>query len=291
MASDAMMHALFGSFEGLTGGDVISNAGNMMLQGEGNWQYIVKDMPIMSDLNSILKKWPKDHVEALNDCVNLLTQSAVGVNPQSITDALVAIMDACGDDAQTARECALLIARIINCPSSQIDKIYFDELGVTGIEASKMTPLQIAERYARYKRRRQTPLTGWMYSEEGKQAVEGKYKEKANKKAKESLNTVTDSQDRVAMQQWREEHKATLAKVKAINKLKTENEDAADDALYVLEHTPEYERYEIINDYRNDISDLTKEWLQAETPVDRERAVNAMLKLKQEMIEELKAIK
>ena len=291
MMSDAMTHALVGSFEGLTGGDVISNAGNMMLQGEGNWQNIVKDMPIVSDLSSILRKWPKDHVEALNDCANLLTQSAIGVNPQSITDALVAIMDVCGDDAQTSRECALLIARIINCPPSQLDKIYFDELSATGMEASKMTPQQIAERYARYKRRRQTPLTGWMYSEEGKQAVEDKNKEKAYKKAKESLSSVTDGKDREAMKKWQEEYKATLAKVKAINILKTENEDAAADALDSLERTPEYERYEIMNDYRNDISDLTKEWLQAGTPADRERALRAMIKLKQERIKELDAVK
>ena len=291
MTSDAMTHALVGSFEGLTGGDVISNAGNMILQGEGNWLNIFKDMPIATDLGNIVKKWPKDHVEALNDCVNLLTQSAVGVNPQSITDALVAIMDYCGDDAQTSRECALLMARIINCPPSQLDKIYFDELSATGMEASKMTPNQIAARYARYKRRRQAPLTGWMYSEEGKQAVEDKNKDKAYKKAKEILGTATDSKDRENMKKWQEERKATLAKVKAINIRKTENEEAAEDALDSLERTPEYERYEIMNSYRNDISDLTKEWLQAKTLADRERALKAMFKVKQEMSERLKAVK
>ena len=70
-----------------------SQAGNMALQGEGNWATVTKDMPLVSDLSDILKTFPKDNVEALNDCVNLLTQSAVGVNPQSITDAMVAIMD------------------------------------------------------------------------------------------------------------------------------------------------------------------------------------------------------
>ena len=93
------------------------------------------------------------------------------------------------------------------------------------------------------------------------------------------------------MKKWQEEYKATLAKVKAINILKTENEDAAADALDSLERTPEYERYEIMNDYRNDISDLTKEWLQAGTPADRERALRAMIKLKQERIKELDAVK
>lgn len=58
----------------------------------------------------------------MNDIANLLVQSTVGVNPQSLTDAVVAVMDYCGDDAETSRECALLMARVLNCPQSQLDK-------------------------------------------------------------------------------------------------------------------------------------------------------------------------
>ena len=291
MLNDAMTHALFGSFEGLTGGDLISNAGNMAIQGDGNLAYLVKDMPAVSDLINILQTWPKDKVEAINDCLNLLTQSAVGVNPQSVTDALVAILDYCGDDAQTSKECALLISRIINCPPSQIDKIYFDELGVDGVTASKMTPSQIAKRYARYKRMRQAPLTGWMYSDDERKTVEGKYSDKANKKAKETLDKMTDGSYRGELDKWREEYKQTAARVKEINRLKSEDEDAADDALDKLEDTPEYMRYEVINDYKRDISGLTKEWLQASTPEERGDAAKAMLQLKQQLVNDLKDTK
>ena len=55
MTDDALTHALFGSLEGLTSGDVLSQAGNMALQGEGNWATVTKDMPLVSDLSDILR--------------------------------------------------------------------------------------------------------------------------------------------------------------------------------------------------------------------------------------------
>ena len=116
-----------------------------------------KGNALAGDLATIYRKMGKDNVAAMNDVVNLLAQSALGVNPQSLTDAVVAVIDACGDDANSQRECALLISRVINCPQSQLDKIYFDELGASGDEASRMTPQEIAERYARYKTRRNAP--------------------------------------------------------------------------------------------------------------------------------------
>ena len=185
MWHDIFCHTMFGNIEGITGGDVISAVGNDIVQGKGLSSYsATKDMPLASDLESIYKKWNKDKVAAMNDVVNLLVQSGVGVNPQSLTDAVVAIMDYCGDDARTSRECALLITRIINCPQSQIDKIYFDEIRASAKEAGKMTPAQIAERYARYKMRRNAPLTGWAYTEAERDILIAKQKDKMLKDAK-----------------------------------------------------------------------------------------------------------
>ena len=266
MTDDALTHALFGSLEGLTSGDVLSQAGNMALQGEGNWATVTKDMPLVSDLSDILKTFPKDNVEALNDCVNLLTQSAVGVNPQSITDAMVAIMDYCGDDAQTSRECALLMARILNCPQSQLDKIYFDELSASGVEASKMTPSQIAERFARYKRHRSAPLTGWMYSDASIADKDGKRKETVYKKARENFKAAASKSNKEELEQWKAEYKETAAKLSAIKKLREQDEDEADEQMDALENTPEYDRYLIMKDYNSDetsakLSFIEKIWL------------------------------
>lgn len=288
MWDDVFTHTMFGSIEGLTGGDVYSNTLNAWAKGEKITPWVAsKDMPLSSDLENIWSKWNTDEVSAMNDVINLLVQSAVGVNPQSLTDAVVAIMDVCGDDAQTSRECALLMTRIINCPQSQLDKIYFDELGTTGEEASQMTPYEIAERYARYKVRRGAPLTGWAYGNEQREKVMDKYREKSNTLAKERLTRETDTQASPNMTQWLEEFKATEDRVSDIKKVKSRDEDRYYELLDELEATPEFSRYEIIRAYKHDVDELTKEWLNARTAAQRDSCSQAILTLKREMVREL----
>ncbi len=287
MWQDVWNHTMFGSIEGLTGGDVMSAAGNMWVSGEGNPQYLTKDMPLASDVLSILKKMDKDQVSAMNDVINLLVQSTVGVNPQSLTDAVVAVMDYCGDDAETSRECALLRARVLNCPQSQLDKIYFDELDASGEEASQMTPSEIAERYARYKVRRGAPLTGWAYGNEQREKLMDKYRDRSNTLAKERLTRETDKQASQSMAQWLEEFEATKDRVSEIKKVKSRDEDRYYELLDELEITPEYDRYEIIKDYKRDVDALTKEWLKATTPAQRDSCVQAIIGLKSDMVREL----
>lgn len=288
MWDDVFTHTMFGSIEGLTGGDVYSNTLNAWAKGEKITPWVAsKDMPLSSDLANIWSKWNTDEVSAMNDVINLLVQSAVGVNPQSLTDAVVAIMDVCGDDAQTSRECALLMTRIINCPQSQLDKIYFDELGTTGEEASQMTPYEIAERYARYKVRRGAPLTGWAYGNEQREKVMDKYREKSNTLAKERLTRETDTQASPNMTQWLEEFKATEDRVSDIKKVKSRDEDRYYQLLDELEATPEFSRYEIIRAYKHDVDELTKEWLNARTAAQRDSCSQAILTLKREMVREL----
>lgn len=56
--------------------------------------------------------------------------------------------------------------RIINAPQSQIDKLYWDEIDLSGEQASKLTPQQLAQRYAEYKVKRGTPLAPWLWDDE-----------------------------------------------------------------------------------------------------------------------------
>ncbi len=286
---DIWSHTMFGWTEGLTGGDAYSAAGNQLAKGEKlSARGVTKEMPVAQDLLTIWDKMGYDKVAGWNDVVNLLAQSALGVNPQSLTDAVVAVIDACGDDANSQRECALLISRVINCPQSQLDKIYFDELGASGDEASRMTPLEIAERYARYKTRRNAPLTGWMYSDEGREKQMEKHRKKSKTLAKERLGRQTNKQASPNIGEWLEEYKVTEARLTALRKLKERDEDAYYDQLAALEQTPEYERYEIIKSYKHDIEEATREWLQAETPAQRDELARAIVGLKKSMVEELR---
>ena len=183
---DIFAHSYFGSLEGLTGGDVISQVLGSYLAGNLNPNSMDKDMPLTSDLAVAFRKFTKGDTDAsLSDMINLIVQSGIGVNPQSITDSVLAIMDACGDDPALANEATIFIARILQVPQSQIDKLYFDEVGLMGSGLSKYTPAQLAERYARYKVKRGHFSTPWAWDDD---VNVGKAITQANSEIKERTN-------------------------------------------------------------------------------------------------------
>ncbi|MDE6481035.1 MAG: hypothetical protein K2L45_12290 [Muribaculaceae bacterium] len=287
MWDDVLNHSMFGSVEGLTGGDVMSAAGEMWMNGEGNPEQLTKDMPLASDVASILRKMDKDYVSAMNNVVNLLVQSGLGFNPQSLTDAAVAVMDYCGEDAQTSRECALLISRIINCPQSQTDKIYFDEIDATGEEAATMTPEEIAERYAEYKLRRNAPLTGWAYDEEGRKKAMDKQRRKAESKMKERLT------GRLATERTRElleGFEEVSEKEKELNRLKKSDREAYRRGRKELREGTDMRRHNRVKRYNHDIKRLTEKWMNAKTPQEADSIARAMLNARERMLIDVDSI-
>lgn len=285
MWDDVINHTMFGSIEGLTGGDVMSSAGQMALNGEAaNWSYLVKDMPLASDLAAILQKMPKDKVAAMNDVVNLLVQSGVGVNPQSLTDAVVAIMDYCGDDAETSRECALLIARIINCPQSQTDKIYFDELGATAAEASKMTPTEIAERYAEYKIHRGAPLTGWAYSEEARDSVKTAQQNRVLTKAKEKMSNRMETE---ATKQLLSTYDEVSKQQTELSKLKKTDRAAYREGMKQLRQKYNMREHGRMKRYKHDMKQLTEKYLRSKNAEERDSLVRVMTATRDKLLDDI----
>lgn len=285
MWDDVINHTMFGSIDGLTGGDVMSSAGQMALNGEAaNWSYLVKDMPLASDLAAILQKMPKDKVAAMNDVVNLLVQSGVGVNPQSLTDAVVAIMDYCGDDAETSRECALLIARIINCPQSQTDKIYFDELGATAAEASKMTPAEIAERYAEYKIHRGAPLTGWAYSEEARDSVKTAQQNRVLTKAKEKMSNRMETE---ATKQLLSTYDEVSKQQTELSKLKKTDRTAYREGMKQLRQKYNMREHGRMKRYKHDIKQLTEKYLRCKSAEERDSLVRVMTTTRDKLLDDI----
>lgn len=285
MWDDVINHTMFGSIEGLTGGDVMSSAGQMALNGEAaNWSYLVKDMPLASDLAAILQKMPKDKVAAMNDVVNLLVQSGVGVNPQSLTDAVVAIMDYCGDDAETSRECALLIARIINCPQSQTDKIYFDELGATAAEASNMTPAEIAERYAEYKIHRGAPLTGWAYSEEARDSVKTAQQNRVLTKAKEKMSNRMETE---ATKQLLSTYDEVSKLQTELSKLKKTDRAAYREGMKQLRQKYNMRDHGRMKRYKHDMKQLTEKYLRSKNAEERDSLVRVMTTTRDKLLDDI----
>lgn len=284
MWDDVINHTMFGSIEGLTGGDVMSSAGQMALNGDANWSYLVKDMPLASDLATILQKMPKDKVAAMNDVVNLLVQSGVGVNPQSLTDAVVAIMDYCGDDAETSRECALLIARIINCPQSQTDKIYFDELGATAAEASNMTPAEIAERYAEYKIHRGAPLTGWAYSEEARDSVKTAQQNRVLTKAKEKMSNRMETE---ATKQLLSTYDEVSKLQTELSKLKKTDRAAYREGMKQLRQKYNMREHGRMKRYKHDMKQLTEKYLRSKNAEERDSLVRVMTTTRDKLLDDI----
>lgn len=285
MWDDVINHTMFGSIEGLTGGDVMSSAGQMALNGEAaNWSYLVKDMPLASDLAAILQKMPKDKVAAMNDVVNLLVQSGVGVNPQSLTDAVVAIMDYCGDDAETSRECALLIARIINCPQSQTDKIYFDELGATAAEASNMTPAEIAKRYAEYKIHRGAPLTGWAYSEEARDSVKTAQQNRVLTKAKEKMSNRMETE---ATKQLLSTYDEVSKLQTELSKLKKTDRAAYREGMKQLRQKYNMREHGRMKRYKHDMKQLTEKYLRSKNAEERDSLVRVMTTTRDKLLDDI----
>lgn len=285
MWHDIFCHTMFGSIEGLTGGDVMSAVGNGFAKGEGlNLFSASKDMPLSSDLQNIVNKWNKDKVAAMNDVTNLMVQSGIGVNPQSLTDAVVAIMDYCGDDAQTSRECALLIARILNCPQSQIDKIYFDELNATAAEAQGMTPAEIAEQYARYKMMREAPLTGWMRSAEQRDSISAKKQQKVFRIAKEKVNSRMATEE---TKKLLDEYETVRKREKELEKLWDTDRDAYREERARFMQTNDMRIHRRVERYKHDMRELTDKYLRSKNAEERDEMAKVMFGTRDKMLEDV----
>ena len=289
MWHDIFCHTMFGSIEGLTGGDVMSAVGNGFAKGEGlNLFSASKDMPLSSDLQNIVNKWDKDKVAAMNDVTNLMVQSGIGVNPQSLTDAVVAIMDYCGDDANSSRECALLITRIINCPQSQIDKIYFDELNATAAEAKGMTPAEIAERYARYKMMREAPLTGWMRSAEKSDSISAKKQNKVFTIAKEKLNSRMETEE---TKQLLSDYDAVAKQKTALSKIKKTDRAAYREGMKQLRQSNDMRQHMRLKRYKHDMNELTSKYLRCKSAEERDSIVSTMFSTRAKMLDDIGRMK
>lgn len=288
MWDDVLAHTTFGSVEGLTGGDLMSQGGQMLLTGEGNPAYLSKDMPLTSDIMAALKKLGNgQHSDALNDMINLVVQSGIGVNPQSITDGVLAIMDACGDDPALAHEATICISRILQVPQSQIDKMYFDEVGLSGDEVSKYTPAQLAERYAEFKVKRGRFFAPWSWDDEDQI---GKFTEKANKTINERTEQMGDKKVNEAYLQYEEVYKGVDAKVnEAKKKAKTDYVEAAQLMAEARSDSKAFETYQMFKPMDGYFNEIVKLYLGAKTPDEAALCRQAVLDYKSAMVKVLEA--
>ena len=149
---EAGRQSMFGPVEGLLYGDVQSDVLNKIVGNDDKeWKYIGRSNPIVSDAQNIKDKIGYDPIGAITDASGILIGMVTGINPQTVVDWASAIVDKCKGDRALTREGALFVARLLNCPPSQLKHIYFEELDMYGEEASNYTPEELIDRWARYK--------------------------------------------------------------------------------------------------------------------------------------------
>lgn len=283
---DVWTHTAFGWLEGFTGGDVLSQAGGMLLSGEGNPTNVSKDMPLTSDLMSVLQKFGNGKkTEAITDIVNIVAQSGIGVNPQSITDAVIGIMDACGDDPELAHEAAICVSRILQVPQSQIDKMYFDDVDLSGDEASKYTPAQLAERYARYKVKRGRLYAPWSWNDEEQK---GKSADKANTLIKERTEKMGDGKVNESYLRYEEVYKGVAKQVQAARKAAGTDYVKAAEIMATLQKDPQtFATYQTFKQTDSMLDKIAKLYMGAKTPEEASLCLRTMVDFKAKMVDAL----
>lgn len=289
MWDDVWAHTAFGSVEGLTGGDLMSQSGQMMLTGEGNPAYLSKDMPLTSDLMLSLKKLGKgQHTDALTDMINLIVQAGIGVNPQSITDGVLGIMDACGDDPALAHEATICISRILQVPQSQIDKMYFDEIGLRGDEVSKYTPAQLAERYAKFKVKRGSFFAPWSWDDEDQI---DKYTEKANEAIMERTEQMGDKKVNEAYLRYEDVYNRVDAEVRsakdALKEKRIDYLEYAERMRSIQSDTKSWRVYSRFGPMDKRLDDLSERYLHAKSADEAAMYSRKMVEYKSGMVERL----
>lgn len=192
MMVDAALHALAGGVEGLSAGSTLSELYNLRRKGNKFSDYNFNLLPMMSDIQTTMRHFDHDEVQGWNDIANILIQSGIGVNPQTLTDAFVAIMDAAQGNPKISQECALLVMRVMQVPQSQLDKLYIDELGLTARDAQKLDINELAKRYAAYKLMKNAPLGMFFYQEDEREKQLDKYIKRFDKQVSEHISKLDE---------------------------------------------------------------------------------------------------
>lgn len=275
MLKDAAVRGLVGGpVEGLAAGQLASSLIGNAVMGEKISETDGIQLPAISDLESLKTLWDTERYRALNDLFNLAAQSLVGVNPQTFTDVVTAVVDACDGDMETSKEVMFAVMRILQVPQSQISSLYMDEIDLTADEAYDMTVQEFAERYAKYKMMRNAPLTKGLYPEEDAKAREEKYIMQFLQDMKEKRKTRGSEEAQLWLEYIDTEFKEMGETLRDLNRRKEETAAASDERdevnaeLRALKETEAYDKYEAAKKvadkyeaYKEKPTDIKKELL------------------------------
>lgn len=293
---DAAVRALVGApIEGLTGGSVLSNIIGNVARGEKISNVNTNLLPVVSDIEKTLKMLDNDWVAASNEMLNILVQAGIGVNPQTFTDIVVAVVDACNGDLETSKEAMLCMMRVLQVPQSQIEKVYIDEIGFTADKGLDMRIEEFAKRYAEYKVNRGAPMTGWLYSDETEKKREDAYIKKFLKTAEEAKRTKGNEEAKDYFEYLDGTYKEIDTTLKTLRKNAKEAYQEGEDELakdYVHQlneylHSPEFVENAGLYQ-KTKATEKTRKAIKDVKPKLRDKVEDAYLKQRNKVVEELR---
>ena len=198
--TDALIRGMLaGPIEGLAGGNILSDLIGISVSSEGLTTEGLKNyrfygLPAFSDIQKMIETFEHDQIAGLQDVINLLVQIGVGTNPEILTNSAIALIDYCNGDLDSAFELGLLLLRLNQSSSKELDSYYIDALGMSSDEIKKADFDELAKRWATYKMRQNAPMTSWMYSDERESKKMESYMKAFDKKVQERMEGLTEEQ-------------------------------------------------------------------------------------------------
>lgn len=285
--TDALIRgAAFGWAEGLTFGGTIPDFAYGLIMGR-EVQINEESSPATGLLTDFANTLGKGKYEkSANIMINMLGSLGVGVSVQTATDIFVAGIDLFGQDEKTAMDWTLFAMRVFQCPQSQMDMIYFDELGMTAGEAQGQSPAELAERYAAYKARRANFATMWAYDDERWEAVEEPWRKRFEDEAKARLREWNEAEVNEKLDAYEAEYEATNKRRNALGDAPMGLPERAE-AISGLNESPEGVRNEMYKKLNSTLKMMVETWLEAPTGQEASADAIAIVEYKRWMAEQL----
>ena len=166
---------------------------------------------------------------------------------------------------QLAKEATIVAARILNCPESQVKKLYFDEIGMSGEEASKLSPAEIAERYARMQIKLGRPIMPWLWNDEAAidKRMNGRYGTLTT--AKERFERQGDGEVKEAYAGYKERHDAIDEKVKAAKELMQTDYVEAAQMMAEVQSDSDFTLYQQFHTLDKQLTTLAGMWIKSKS--------------------------
>lgn len=277
----------FGWMEGFAGGGTIPDVLYSLLEGE-SINIEEQTSPASASFFDFVNALGDGKTDkAINEGVNLAISIGFGVKPQYVEDVIAAGMDFFEQDEKARRDYEFLIMRIIHVPQSQLDRIYFDELGMNAREATGKSPAELAERYATYKARRANFATMWKYDDERWETeVKEPWRKRFEKEAKERLKGQSEDRINESLEKYDAEWSQTGRNLRELAKKPSYLVDKAAEAQAIFE-SPEGTRYRLYNDMHPFLNQMIKSWLKAPTAEEAATEAKAIMEYKAKVVEML----